>query len=346
MPPFRRRSLFPLQPVRVALLLSLAATGSAVAQDADRPAGFDLVVAQDGSGDHTTVQAAVDAARAFPYGRVSIFVKDGVYSERVVVPSWNQRVTLVGESVERTILTHGAHFDAVARGRNSTFYTATLQVSGDDFHAQNLTVVNSAGPIGQALAIYVDADRAVFENCRFVGHQDTIYAAGDGHRQYFRDCYVEGTTDFIFGGATAVFEGCHLHAKADSYITAASTPEGVPFGFVFLNCLVTAQPGVEGVYLGRPWRDHAKTVFLRSTLDLPVARAGWHNWSRPETEATVLYAEYANTGRGADRSGRVGWSRELTGGEAVHYAPAEIFASVAPSWETDAEWFRRAVPAP
>lgn len=305
--------------------------------------GYEMVVAQDGSGDHTTIQAAIDAARAFPYGRVDIFVRDGVYHEKVVVPSWNARVSLVGESVERTILTYGDHFASVARGRNNTFHTATLRVSADDFHARNLTVVNSAGPVGQALALFVEGDRAVFETCRLIGHQDTVYASGEGRRQYFRDCTIEGTTDFIFGSATAVFDGCHVYAKADSYITAASTPEAVPFGFVFLDGVVTAAPGVDAVYLGRPWRDFARTVWVRTRLDLPVHPEGWHDWGRPETHATVLYAEHATTGRGADPSGRVSWSRTLTDAEAAQYTPEAIFASGARPGE-DADWFRRAVP--
>lgn len=327
-----------------ALLLALAAVASTsvAAQEGLDVSAFEMVVAQDGSGDHTTIQAAIDAARAFPYGRVDIFVRDGVYAEQVVVPSWNARISLVGESVEGTVLTHDAHFESIDRGRNSTFHTATLRVSGDDFHARNLTVINSAGPVGQALALFVEGDRAVFEGCRFIGHQDTIYASGEGHRQYFRDCVIEGTTDFVFGNATAVFDNCHILAKADSYITAASTPEGVPFGFVFFDGVVTASPGVEGVYLGRPWRDHAQTTFVRTHLDLPVRPEGWHDWGRPETHATVVYTEIATTGPGADPSGRVPWSRQLD--EAPGSTPAAIFASVARPWDPDPEWFRRAIP--
>jgi pectinesterase len=341
----------PIPPVPAPRILRLAAlvaalAGSVAAQPEAEWTGFDLVVAQDGSGDHTTVQAAVLAARAFPYGRVSILVRDGVYSEQVVVPSWNPRVSLVGESAGGVVITWGSHFDEVGRGRNSTFETATLRVSGDDFYARNLTVVNSAGPVGQALALFVDADRAVFEDCRFIGNQDTIYAAGEGSRQLFRGGYVEGTTDFVFGQATAVFDGVHVHAKADSYVTAASTPEGVPFGLVFLDVRLTAASDVDSLYLGRPWRDHAKTVWVGTEFDAPVRPEGWHDWGRPETHATVLYAEHATTGRGAAPGGRASWSRQLPEAEAARYTVPTIFDALARPWDPDPEWYRRAIPMP
>lgn len=332
-------------PLTALIFAALLAVGAQAQATTDLSA-YEMVVAQDGSGDHTTIQAAIQAARAFPYGRVDILVRDGVYAEQVVVPSWNPRVTLVGESETGVILTHGSHFDAVARGRNSTFETATLRVSGDDFHARNLTVVNSAGPVGQALALFVDADRVVFDNCRFLGHQDTVYADGEGSRQYFRGGYIEGTTDFVFGQATAVFEGVHLHAKAASYVTAASTPPRVAAGFVFLGGRLTAAADVDSVFLGRPWRDHAQTVFIGTALDAPVRAAGWDDWGRPETHATVLYGEFATTGRGADPERRVDGSRPLTAEEASRYTPERVFAGLARPWDPDPAWFRRTVPAP
>ena len=330
--------------VFVALVVAVARPPAA--QPEAGRADFDLVVAQDGSGDHRTIQAAVDAARAFPYGRVSILVRDGVYSEQVVVPSWNPRVTIVGESEGGVVLTWGSHFAEVDRGRNSTFHTATLRVSGDDFLARNLTVINSAGPVGQALALFVDADRAVFEDCRFMGNQDTVYAAGEGNRHLFRGGYLEGTTDFVFGQATAVFENVHVHAKADSYVTAASTPGGVPFGLVFLGGRLTAAPEVDALFLGRPWRDFAKTVWVGTELDAPVRPEGWHDWGRPETHATVLYAEHATTGPGANSGGRVGWSHRLTEAEAARYTVPTIFDALARPWDPAPEWYRREIPMP
>ena len=168
------------------------------------------------------------------------------------------------------------------RGRNSTFYTYTLLVIADDFYAENLTIENSAGPVGQALALYVKGDRCVFRNCRILGNQDTLYTDGLNSRQYFEGCYISGTTDFIFGPATVLFNNCTIHSLRDSYITAASTPQGKPFGYVFMNCKITAAPEAKKVYLGRPWRDYARIVFFElRTWYSGIVPAGWSNWSGP-----------------------------------------------------------------
>lgn len=316
-------------------VLLLACVGSIAAQETT----YDSVVAKDGSGDYTSIQAAIDGAKSFPPERIIIFVKNGVYEEKVTVHAWNPKITLVGESKDKTIITHDDHFDKIDRGRNSTFFTYTLLVEANDFRARNLTVRNTAGPVGQALALRVEGDRAVFENCRFLGHQDTVYVAGEGSRQYFKDCYIEGTTDFIFGPATAVFEDCRIHATSDSYITAASTPKAEPFGLVFLDCRLTAAPDVDEVYLGRPWRKHARTVFLRSRMGDHIRPEGWHNWSKPEAEETTFYAEYANTGPGADLSERVAWAHVLTDTEAERYTKTNIFSAEKTAEMT--EWYRR-----
>jgi len=200
------------RPAWTVLFFVFFCVGSAAAQETTP----DYVVAKDGSGDYTSIQAAIDGAKSFPPERITIFIENGVYDEKVKVHAWNPKITLIGESREKTVLTHDDHFDKIDRGRNSTFFTYTLLVQANDFHARNLPVRNTAGPVGQALALRVEGDRAVFENCRFLGHQDTVYAAGEGSRQYFKDCYIEGTTDFIFGPGTAVFEDCRIHSKADS----------------------------------------------------------------------------------------------------------------------------------
>lgn len=284
-----------------------------------------VVVDAAGNGDYERIQAALDDAKSFPPGRIRILVRDGVYDEKVTVHSWNPRIDLVGESVEGTVLTHDDHFDRVDRGRNSTFLTHTLKVCGNGFRARNLTVRNAAGPdAGQAVALHVEADRAAFENCRFEGHQDTVYAAGEGARQHFRDCHLEGTTDFVFGAATAVFEDCVVHSKADSYVTAASTPAHVPFGYVFRGCSLTAAPGVSEVYLGRPWRDHAHVAVLESDLGAHVHPAGWHNWSEPGREETATYVEYDNRGPGAATEERVEWAATLTPAQAERYATGNV----------------------
>ena len=306
------------------------------------PEECDYVVDAAGDGDYERLQAAIDGAKSFPSERVSIFVRDGVYEEKVTLHAWNTTLDLVGESVEGTVITHDDHFDRVDRGRNSTFFTHTLKVRGNDAVVRNLTVRNTAGPAAdQAVALHVDADRAGFENCRFEGDQDTVYLAGEGARQYFRDCYVEGTTDFVFGGATAVFEDCEIHSKADSYVTAASTPERVPFGFVFRDCRLTAESGVSAVYLGRPWRDHAHVAFLRCHLGEHIVPEGWHNWSRPEVEDTVTFAEFENRGPGAaDADERVSWATELIPSEAERYATETVLLDDGTPGSGE-PWYRR-----
>jgi len=294
---------------------------------------YDFVVAMDGGGGFTSIQKAIDACKAFPDQRVSIFVKNGVYKEKLVVASCNTQLSIVGESADKTIITFDDHFTKINRGRNSTFYTYTLKVEANDFILENITVENSAGPVGQAIAIHVEGDRCIFRNCRILGNQDTLYAAGRFSRQYFTGCYIEGTTDFIFGEATSLFENCTIHCKTNSFITAASTPDGKPYGFVFLNCKMTAAAGVDKVYLGRPWRSFAKVAYLNCELGSFICPVGWNNWSRVENEKTAKFAEYNNTGSGAATSERVSWSVRLTEKEAENYSKNQIFSPL--GWETD-----------
>jgi pectinesterase len=284
----------------------------------------EIYVAPDGTGDFATIQEAIDGAKSFPDARITICIKKGVYKEKVKVHAWNSRLTLKGESTEGVILRWDDYFGKMERGRNSTFHTATLLVQGDDFRAENLTIENSAGAVGQAVALAVEADRCVLENCRLLGNQDTLYADGANARQHYRNCYIEGTTDFVFGGATALFEDCTIHSKADSYITAASTPKGRPYGFVFLKCNLTAADGVNEVYLGRPWRSHAKTVFAECGMGSHIRLEGWHNWNSPEKELTVFYAEGGNKGPGADTAKRVSWAQVLPDEEVKKYCAQEV----------------------
>jgi pectinesterase len=292
---------------------------------------YDYVVASDGSGDYTTIQKALDACKIFPDQRITIHVKNGIYTEKVAVLSGNTQISIIGESVDKTIISFGDYFDKINRGRNSTFYTSTLKVDASDFVLENITVENSAGPVGQALALHVEGDRCVFRNCRFLGNQDTVYAAGKFSRQYFINCYIEGTTDFIFGEATSFFEQCSLHCKANSFLTAASTTEGKPFGFVFLNCKITAASGVDKVFLGRPWRSYAKVAFLNCEMGAFITPEGWDKWSNPDNEKTVTYVEFNNKGLGADRTKRVTWSRELSKEESSKFNKEKIFAPL--GWE-------------
>lgn len=289
-------------------------------------ARFDAVVSADGSGTHTTIQAAVDAAPLNGTKPFVILVKPGRYQEHVFVPDSRPFITLRGEPEElnQTVITDDRNVKTPAGdGRTvSTRESSTVLVQGADFTAENITFENSTTREQkvQALAMYVEADRAVFRHCRFLGWQDTLRAdtaRGSIGRQYFADCYIEGHVDFIYAAGTAVFDRCHIHVKADGYITAASTPETSAYGFVFLDCKVTADPAVEqGFYLGRPWRPFAATAFLRCELPAQLRPEGWHNWRNPTNELTTRYAEYSNTGAGAKLKDRVPWAKQLKEAEA------------------------------
>lgn len=291
-----------------------------------------ITVAQDGSGDFTKIQDAIYATPAFPYDKVTIFIKNGIYNEKVRIPEWNTNVFLKGESKENTIITFDDNFSRIALGRNSTFYTYTLLVEGDDFTASNLTIKNTSGEHGQAIALSVVGNRAKIINCNLLGNQDTLYLSGKDAKQYFKDCYIEGTTDFIFGGATALFENCTIHSIKSSFITAASTPEGTPFGFVFKNCKLTANPEAKEVYLGRPWRIYAKTVFINCEMGKQIKPEGWENWSKPEAEKKAFYAEYNCTGEGFQPSKRVKWSYQLSKKEATQYSIENILKDKIANW--------------
>ncbi len=259
-------------------------------------------------------------------------VKNGIYNEKVRIPEWNTNVILLGESKEKTIITFDDNFSKIGLGRNSTFYTSTLLVEGDDFTASNLTIKNVSGDKGQAIALSVIGNRAKISNCIILGNQDTVYLSGKNAKQYFKDCYIEGTTDFIFGGATALFENCTIHSIKSSYITAASTPEGVEYGFVFKNCSLTAEASANAVYLGRPWRIYAKTVFINCEMGKQIKPEGWENWSKPDAEKKSFYAEYNNKGEGFQPQKRVSWSHQLTKTESDKYSAENILKDTVPNW--------------
>lgn len=282
----------------------------------------DIVVAADGSGDYRTIQAAIDAVPAYRKTRTLIRIKPGVYRERVIIPAAKQLLSLVGDDAFTTVLAYNNA--AVVAGMFGeplgTSGSATLYTEADDLYVDNLTIANTAGPEGhQAVAGHISGDRVVFSRCRMLGCQDTWFTYEEGSRQYYRHCYIEGTTDFIFGWSTAVFNRCAVHSKKNSYITAASTPAGQPFGYVFLACILTADTGVDSVWLGRPWRPYAKTVWLYCTMGKHILPQGWHNWNKPDAERTVFYAEYGNTGQGAATDARVPWVYLLTEEQAEEY---------------------------
>ncbi|MFN8258109.1 MAG: pectate lyase [Bacteroidales bacterium] len=283
-----------------------------------------IIVSKDGTGDFESLQSAINACKSFSYERITIKLKKGKYTEKIKVPEWITNLTIEGESRKETIISWDDYFGKMNMGPNSTFYTPTVLVEGDDFTARNLTIVNSAGEVGQAVALSVKANRVFIENCDILGNQDTFYTSGDSARQYLKNCYIEGTTDFIFGRGTVLFDSCIIHSKKNSYITAASTSKEVPFGLVFINCNFTASDNVDSVYLGRPWRIYAKTVIIKCRLGEHIRPEGWHNWSKPEAEKTCYYAEFENTGQGADIKKRVRWSHQLSRKETEKYTLKNI----------------------
>ena len=285
-------------------------------------AGDTLVVARDGTGHYRTLAAAIERVRVYMDYDVTIYVKKGVYKEKIIVPEQLQNLEIVGEDRDETIITFDDHANINKMG---TFRTYTLKVNGNNLVFRNLTIENNAPQLGQAVALHTEGDCVKFINCRFLGNQDTIYTGGRYARLYFKDCYIEGTTDFIFGPATALFENCHIHCKRNSYITAASTPKEVKYGYVFKKCRITTAENVTKMYLGRPWRPYAYTLFMECELDKNICPEGWHNWGNVDNEKTARYLEYNNIGEGASVKERVKWSRQLTKKEAAEITVENLF---------------------
>ena len=300
------------------LLLLLSVVSAAWAQERQDT----IVVSRDGTGNFRTLQEAIESARAFMDYTVTIYVKNGVYKEKVIVPSWVENIDIIGEDRDKTIITYDDHANINKMG---TFRTYTVKVEGSDITFKNLTIENNAAQLGQAVALHTEGDRLKFINCHILGNQDTIYTGAKFTRLYFKDCYIDGTTDFIFGPSTALFEDCIIHSKRNSYVTAASTPKEAKYGYVFKHCKLTAEPGVDKVYLGRPWRPYAYTLFIECELGKHIVLAGWHNWGKQSNEETARYMEYKNTGEGANASERVAWSKQLTKKEAEAVTVDAIF---------------------
>lgn len=302
------------------LLLLLSVVSAAWAQERQDT----IVVSRDGTGNFRTLQEAIESARAFMDYTVTIYVKNGVYKEKVIVPSWVENIDIIGEDRDKTIITYDDHANINKMG---TFRTYTVKVEGSDITFKNLTIENNAAQLGQAVALHTEGDRLKFINCRILGNQDTIYTGAKFTRLYFKDCYIDGTTDFIFGPSTALFEDCIIHSKRNSYVTAASTPKEAKYGYIFKHCKLTAEPGVDKVYLGRPWRPYAYTLFIECELGKHIVPAGWHNWGKQSNEETARYMEYKNTGEGANVSERVAWSKQLTKKEAEAVTVDAIFGT-------------------
>ncbi|CAM3839088.1 pectinesterase family protein [Mucilaginibacter galii] len=325
----------------ILLLLCIITWGARGQNVALRPS---LTVAQDGSGNYKTIQEAVNAVRDLGQQQVIIHIKKGIYHEKLVIPSWKTKISLVGESTDNTIVTNNDYSgkavpggkDAFGKEKMSTYTSYTVLVQGNDFHAENLTIANTAGRVGQAVALHVEADRCTFINCRLLGNQDTLYLAKGNSRQYYEDCYIEGTTDFIFGEATVVFERCTIKSLTNSYITAAATTPRQAFGFVFFDCKLIADTSVTKEFLGRPWRPHAKTVFINTEMGAHIVPEGWNPWKGdvmfPDKEKTTFYAEYGNKGAGSITSKRVVWSKQLTKNEVKQYTLKNILLG-ADGWQ-------------
>lgn len=314
----KRKQIF----VFVMLFVSMALRGMAQADVSKAPTFFnvsglvadscDFVVSADGSGDFRTVQEAINAVPDFRKQITRIFIKKGVYNEKLVIAACKQFVALYGE--EGTVLSYDDYAGKPNRfGENKgTSGSSSIYIYGPDFYAENITFQNAAGPVGQAVACFVAGDRAHFKNCRFLGFQDTLYTWGRNSRQYYEHCYIEGTVDFIFGASTAVFYRCHIHSKSAGYVTAPATPQGADYGYVFYNCRLTAETGLDNeVYLSRPWRPYAQAVFVQCELGSHIRPEGWNNWGKESNEQTAFYAEYQNYGPGADVEKRAAWSSQL-----------------------------------
>ena len=310
------------------LLLLIALCLSVLAQAAKSYDNPDtIVVARDGTGEFRTVDEAIEVCRAFMDYHKVIYIKKGTYKEKLIIPSWLQNIELCGEDVNTTVITYDDHANINKMG---TFRTYTLKVEGNDITIKNLTIENNSARLGQAVSLHTEGDRIKVINCRIIGHQDTIYTGVAGTRIFFKDCYICGTTDFIFGPSIAWFEGCTIESLVNSYVTAASTPKDQPFGYIFNNCRLIASEGVYQVYLGRPWRDYGYTLFMNCELGKHICPEGWHHWEK-QREQTARYMEYNNRGEGATTKDRVVWSRQLTKKEAAAITPEAVF-SINNSW--------------
>jgi pectinesterase len=324
-------------------------TALAFAKDVHVRVSPDVKTGIEGVSEFPTIQMALDHhpfAEAGPDGkpgRVFIEIAPGIYHERVNITQNHQNITLIGmgKSPEDVVITNSLN----ARQAGGTFFTETVEVNGAGFEADNLTFENTTGNTGQAVAIVVRADRSVFKHCRFLGHQDTLFA--DYGRQYYVDSYIEGSTDFIFGNATAVFDHSEIHANAPGYLTAQSrtSPEQTT-GYAILDSKVTSGidhasesstggQSKETIGLGRPWRPYSRVVYINTWLPADVLPQGWSQWSKNAEQPKAYYAEFNSRGPGARSSERVDWSHQLDAATAAQFQP-EIFLAGSDHWDAKA----------
>lgn len=296
------------------------------------------VVDCNGGGDFASVQACFDALPSKPAAWRTVRIMPGTYREKVTLDVYKDKVTIVGAGAtpgEVRIVWDDFSGKVVDGYELTTYDSYTMSIQADEVRLENLTVANDAGRVGQAVALETRGDRILVDRCRLLGDQDTFFTKGYVSRVHVVDSYIEGTTDFIFGPSIVLFDDCTIHCKADSFITAASTTERNKYGYVFRNCRVTTADDVTKLYLGRPWKSTARTVWLRCELPAAIRSEGWRDWHDSARKGDVFYAEWECTGPGADRSGRVGWSYELSDTETAEYTPELIFAK-----KTGSEQFR------
>jgi pectinesterase len=289
-----------------------------------------IVVAKDGSGNYRTVQQAFNSIPFNNKKPLTVFVKNGTYNEKLHLDSGKAFVSLIGEDKFNTVLTYDDHTGKVSP-KGDTINTKTswsFLVKANNFTARDITFENNAGfTAGQAVALESDGDRALFDNCRFLGFQDVLFTNNDQSRQYYKSCYIEGTTDFIFGSSTVWFQQCHIHSKKNSHVTAASTPKEHAFGYIFNDCILTGDSTLHGVSLGRPWRAYAAVVYIHCYIGQHIMPQGWANWNNTESFKTARYAEYESYGPGASINQRVNWSKQLTDQEVKQYTIKNVFGN-------------------
>src|SRR5688572_6399756 len=286
-----------------------------------------ITVARDGSGDHKTIQAALNAVPSNNHNPVIIYIRNGNYYEKLFLDSTKTFVTLIGEDKFKTVLTYNDHTGKLSPA-GDTINTRTswsFKILADNFTARDITFQNDAGfDAGQAVAVESDGDKARFINCRFIGNQDVLFTNNDNSRQYYENCYIEGTTDFIFGSSTVWFEKCHIHSKKNSHVTAASTPKEKEFGYIFNDCILTGDSSLHNVSLGRPWRPYAHVVYMNCFIGGHIKAEGWSNWNNTENYKTTRYSEYKNYGPSSDAAKRTGWAKQLTDEERKKFTIANV----------------------
>ncbi|MDA6068282.1 pectinesterase family protein [Flavobacterium sp. AC] len=298
---------------------------------------LELTVAKDGSGDFKTIQEAINNVRDNADKHVVITIKPGVYKEKLVIPASKNFITLKGTDRDKTIISFDDYsgkpvreIDASGKKEFGTSTSYSFLIQGNDCTLENLTVENTAGKVGQAVALHIKSDRVIVKNCNILGNQDTLYLSEGNTRSYFENCFINGTTDFIFGAATAYFYKCTIESLSNSYITAASTPKDQPYGFVFTDCRLTAKDNtVDKVYLGRPWRPYAQTVFINTDIGSHIVPEGWNAWIDtrfPDKDKTAYYAEYGSKGQSTKNvAQRVSWSHQLKKADINKYKRELVF---------------------